>query len=74
MVTNMDKNELDNSKLPALSKRLQTVADMVESGSRVADVGTDHGFVPIYLAKTGRASHAIAIAMTALCFIPPESS
>ena len=61
MVTNMDKNELDNNKLPALSKRLQTVADMVEPGSKVADVGTDHGFVPIYLAKAGLASHAIAM-------------
>lgn len=34
-----------------LSKRLQTIADMVNSGNRVADVGCDHGFVSIYLVQ-----------------------
>lgn len=32
-----------------LSKRLQTLADMVTPGNRVADIGCDHGFVSIYL-------------------------
>ena len=32
-----------------LSKRLNAACEMVTPGSRVADVGTDHGFVPIYL-------------------------
>lgn len=32
-----------------LSRRLQTLADMVTPGNRVADIGCDHGFVPIYL-------------------------
>lgn len=32
-----------------LSERLQAIADMVPVGSRVADVGCDHGFVSIYL-------------------------
>lgn len=32
-----------------LSRRLQTLADMVTPGSRVADIGCDHGFVSIYL-------------------------
>ena len=32
-----------------LSKRLQTIADMVSPGLTVADVGCDHGFVSIYL-------------------------
>ena len=34
-----------------LSKRLKTVADLVTSGNIVADVGTDHGYVPIYLVE-----------------------
>ncbi len=34
----------------SLSKRLQTVADMV-TGRRVADIGCDHGFVSIYLVQ-----------------------
>lgn len=36
-----------------LSKRLQTIANMVTKGNRVADVGCDHGFVPIYLYRQG---------------------
>ena len=32
-----------------LSKRLETVASMVTKGNRAADVGCDHGFVPIFL-------------------------
>ena len=32
-----------------LSKRLQAVADLVSEGQIVADVGTDHGYIPIYL-------------------------
>lgn len=44
-----------------LSKRLQTVANAVTPGSRVADVGTDHGYVPIYLVERGLCSGAIAM-------------
>lgn len=32
-----------------LSERLQIIADLIENGQTVADVGTDHGFLPIFL-------------------------
>jgi len=32
-----------------LSERLKLIADQVEPGERVADIGTDHGYIPIYL-------------------------
>lgn len=44
-----------------LSKRLETVASFVPKGSRLADVGTDHGYVPIYLALQNQISHGIAM-------------
>ena len=44
-----------------LSKRLETVASLVTPGKRVADVGTDHGYVPIYLVQTGKTPYAVAM-------------
>lgn len=44
-----------------LSKRLQAVADMVTPQNIVADIGTDHGYVPIYLVKNHIVPHAIAM-------------
>ncbi len=44
-----------------LSKRLSTVASMVTAGNRLADVGTDHGYVPIYLYERKMISGAIAM-------------
>lgn len=38
-----------------LSKRLETVIAFAALGSRVADVGTDHGFIPIELVRRGTA-------------------
>lgn len=44
-----------------LSKRLQAVARLVTPGSRLADVGTDHGYVPIWLFEQGKILSAIAM-------------
>lgn len=43
-----------------LSQRLQAIADLVPQGARVADIGTDHGFLPCYLAQNGQAEQVIA--------------
>lgn len=44
-----------------LSERLKKIASMVTEGNRLADVGTDHGYVPIYLYEGGKIPGAIAM-------------
>ena len=34
-----------------LSERLRAVADLVDDGMVVADIGTDHGYIPIALVQ-----------------------
>ncbi len=43
-----------------LSNRLLTIAGLVPKGVRVADIGTDHGYLPIYLTESGIAKKALA--------------
>lgn len=43
-----------------LSPRLQTVADWVPQNAKLADIGTDHGYLPVWLLQNGRISEAIA--------------
>ena len=43
-----------------LSIRLKAIASMLEECDSVVDVGTDHGYVPIYLVKNGVIKSAIA--------------
>lgn len=44
---------------PKLSERLQTIAALVPTGARVADVGTDHAQLPCYLVGTKKAAYVI---------------
>lgn len=44
-----------------LSKRLEMVASFVQEGSNLADVGTDHGYIPIALVSKGVVKSAIAM-------------
>lgn len=44
-----------------ISRRLETVAGMVTSGRIVADIGTDHAYIPIYLIRENRAKRAVAM-------------
>ena len=36
-----------------LSDRLELIADCIKAGETMADIGTDHGFLPLYLLKKG---------------------
>ena len=43
-----------------LTPRLQILADWVPQGARLADIGTDHGYLPVWLSVRGRIASAIA--------------
>jgi tRNA (adenine22-N1)-methyltransferase len=43
-----------------LSIRLKAIASMIEECDSVVDVGTDHGYIPIYLVKNGLIKNAVA--------------
>lgn len=43
-----------------LSERLSAVASLVKKDSAIADVGTDHGYIPVYLYKAGIIKSAVA--------------
>lgn len=44
-----------------LSPRLLAAASLVSIGSKVADIGTDHGYIPIYLLENGICKSALAV-------------
>lgn len=44
-----------------LSNRLKTIASFVTKGYCVADIGTDHGYIPIYLTENNHCPKAYAM-------------
>ena len=44
-----------------LSSRLKIIASFVSEGMCVADIGTDHGYIPIYLTSEGMTDKAYAM-------------
>jgi len=48
------------SETVKLSPRLEAAASFVRKGSKVADVGTDHAYLPIYLISNDVAVYAVA--------------
>ncbi len=42
-----------------INKRLLTCASLVREGAHLADVGTDHGYLPIYLLSEGKIERAV---------------
>lgn len=56
----MEKKEL------ILQPRLAKLASLVSAGASLADVGTDHGYLPVYLLQKGAIAHAIASDINAL--------
>ncbi len=46
--------------LPVLTPRLQKIADMLIPCDCVADIGTDHGYLPVFLCGAGICKTAIA--------------
>ena len=52
-------------RLLKLPERLDRIAAFIKEGANVADIGTDHGLLPIYLAQNELASHITATDISA---------
>lgn len=44
-----------------LTGRLLAAASLIPKGSRIADIGTDHGYLPVYAYEQGLISGAVAV-------------
>lgn len=52
---------MESAKIIRLSERLKCICEMVTPGYTVADVGCDHGFVPVYLVQNGICPRVLAM-------------
>ena len=43
-----------------ISKRLETILKLIPNGEVLADIGTDHGYIPTYAVKNNIVKKAIA--------------
>jgi tRNA (adenine22-N1)-methyltransferase len=48
------------NNIPKISKRLEAAASFVRRDARIADIGTDHAYLPIYLCNLGKIRGALA--------------
>ena len=53
----------------SLTHRLSAAASLIKGGGIVADIGTDHGYLPIYLIQSGKINGAIAADIGKMPFI-----
>jgi len=57
-----------------LTKRLLTLVELIEKGASVADVGTDHGHLPVYLAQSGFVKRIFATDISAASLAAAQRS
>lgn len=43
-----------------MNKRLKLISEYIENGKGIVDVGTDHGYLPVFLAENGYGGNIIA--------------
>lgn len=51
---------MNGNKNSIIDDRLRLCASFVRSGSRLADIGTDHSYLPVWLCRIGRCKSAVA--------------